>query len=199
VRNLPAPGDIASALTQNPDLYTLSLGHMTDLTLNSFAYLRLPLVVAAAAFLVGAASTWRRSIVGIAIMMALFFHASRLALVRFDPYLGSRPLAEALNASPPGQLIVDDQYYAFSSVFFYSNRDALLLNGRVNNLDYGSYAPGAPNVFLDDTGFQRLWTTPKRYYLVAAAPAVPRFERLVGKDRLHVVLASGGKFLYSNR
>jgi len=199
VRSLPAPGDIASALTQNPDLYTLSLGHMTDLTLNSFAYLRLPLVVAAAAFLVGAASTWRRSIVGIAIMMALFFHASRLALVRFDPYLGSRPLAEALNASPPGQLIVDDQYYAFSSVFFYSNRDALLLNGRVNNLDYGSYAPGAPNVFLDDTGFQRLWTTPKRYYLVAAAPAVPRFERLVGKDRLHVVLASGGKFLYSNR
>jgi len=199
VRNIPAPGDIAAALTQNPDLYTLSLGHMTDLTLNSFAYLRLPLAVAAAAFLVGAASAWRRSILGIAIMMALFFHASRLALVPFDPYLGSRPLAEALNAAPPGQLVVDDQYYAFSSVFFYTNRNALLLNGRVNNLDYGSYAPGAPNVFLDDAGFQRLWTTPERYYLVAAAPAVPRFEKLVGKDQLRLVLASGGKFLYSNR
>ena len=30
---------------QNPDAYTLSLGHMGDLTLESFAYLRMPLVV----------------------------------------------------------------------------------------------------------------------------------------------------------
>ena len=199
VRNIAAPGDISTALTQNPDLYTLSLGHMNDLTLNAFAYLRLPLAVAAVAFLVGAASAWRRSILGIAVMMVLFFHASRLALVRFDPYLGSRPLAEALNGSAPGKLVVDDQYYAFSSIFFYSNRNALLLNGRVNNLEYGSYAPGAPNVFLDDADFQRRWNTPERYYLVAAGPAAPRFERLVGKDRLHVVLASGGKFLYCNQ
>ena len=35
VWNLPAPGDISAALSQNPDLYTLSLGHAADLTLNS--------------------------------------------------------------------------------------------------------------------------------------------------------------------
>src|SRR5205823_524105 len=46
VRGLDAPGDISVALTQNPELYTLSLGHMTDLTLKAFAYLRLPLAVA---------------------------------------------------------------------------------------------------------------------------------------------------------
>jgi hypothetical protein len=201
VRGVAAPGDIASALNQNPDIYaayTLSLGHMTDLTLKSFAYLRVPLAVAAIAFLVGAVSAWRQSMVGIAVMMAIFFHAARLAQVTFDPYLGSRGLAEALNAAPPGKLIVDDQYYAFSSVFFYSNRTALLLNGRVNNIVYGSYAPGAPDVFLDDAGFARLWNTPERYYLVAARPALSRFEKLVGKDRLHVVLESGGKFLFCN-
>jgi hypothetical protein len=118
--------------------------------------------------------------------------------VRFDPYLGSRPLAQALVAAPPGKLIVDDQYYAFSSVFFYTDRDALLLNGRVNNLEYGSNAPGAPDVFLDDAGFTRLWTAGERYYLVAAAPAVARFENLVGRQRLRVVLESGGKFLFTN-
>ena len=202
VRGIAAPGDISAALTHNPDLYTLSLGHMTDLTLNSFAYLRLPLAVAALAFLVGAVSAWtagtNKAVIGIAIMMALFFHAARLALVTFDPYLGSRPLAEALNAAPPGKLVIDDQYYAFSSVFFYANRGALLLNGRVNNLVYGSYAPGAPDVFLDDTGFARLWTGPERCYLVAAGPSVSRFEKLVGKARLHVTLASGGKFLFCN-
>src|SRR6266699_1094513 len=40
VRGLAAPGDIASALNQNPEAYTLSLGHTTDLTMASFAYLK---------------------------------------------------------------------------------------------------------------------------------------------------------------
>ena len=202
VRGVPAPGDISAALNQNPDVYaayTLSLGHMGDLTLKSFAYLRVPLMMAGMAFLVGAVGAWRRSAIGVALMMAIFFHAARAAQVTFDPYLGSRALAAALTAAPPGKLVVDDQYYAFSSVFFYSNRTALLLNGRVNNLVYGSYAPGAPDVFLDDAGFARLWNTPERYYLVAASPAVPRIEKLVGKDRLHVVLESGGKFLFCNQ
>ena len=33
-------------------------------------------------------------------MMVLFLHASRMALVVFDPYLSSRPLAEALLRAP---------------------------------------------------------------------------------------------------
>ena len=44
VRKLPTPGDISSALSQHPSAYTLSLGHMLDLTFDSFAYLRLPLM-----------------------------------------------------------------------------------------------------------------------------------------------------------
>ena len=51
VRDVPAPGDISQALSQHPGAYTLSLGHMEDLTLDSFAYLRLPLALAAVAFL----------------------------------------------------------------------------------------------------------------------------------------------------
>src|SRR6202022_344251 len=62
VRALPAPGDISAALTQNPELYTLSLGHMADLTLRAFAYLRLPLAVAGVALAVGAAGAWRRTL-----------------------------------------------------------------------------------------------------------------------------------------
>jgi hypothetical protein len=37
-------------------------------------------------------------------MMVLFIHASRLALVVFDPYLSSRPLAEALLRESNGKL-----------------------------------------------------------------------------------------------
>jgi len=203
VRGLPTPGDIASALNSNPEVYTLSLGHMTDLTIASFAYLRAPLWVAGVALAIGATGAWTSRgnvpLAALTAMMVLFFHAARLALVVFDPYMSSRPLAEALLKAPPGSLIVDDQYYTFSSVFFYTNRRALLLNGRVNNLDYGSYAPDAPQgVFLDDQEFQRLWGAPERYYLVAEGPQLARFEKLVNKSSLRVKKMSGGKYLFAN-
>ena len=201
VRGLPAPGDISVALNQNPDVYTLSLGHMTDLTLRAFAYLRLPLVVAGVAFALGAVGAWRSRravpLAALVAMMVLFFHAARLALVVFDPYMASRPLAEALMSSPPGKLIVDDQYYTFSSVFFYTNRRALLLNGRVNNLEYGSYAPDAPkNVFIRDADMPALWASSDRFYLVAEGPQLPRLNALLG--HLVQVKESGGKSLFTN-
>jgi 4-amino-4-deoxy-L-arabinose transferase-like glycosyltransferase len=204
VHGLPAPGDIAGALTHNPDAYTLSLGHMQDLTIESFAYLRLPLMVALIACLFGAAGGWLwrngRALLALTAMMLLFVHAARLALVVFDPYLSSRPLAEALREAPLGRLIVDDQYYAFSSIFFYANANttALLLNGRVNNLEYGSNAPGAPAVFLADADVPPLWSSSDRYYLVLATPALPRVRTLVGEESLRLVKASGGKFLFTN-
>ncbi|MGH9508445.1 MAG: ArnT family glycosyltransferase [Terriglobales bacterium] len=196
------PGDIASALTQNPELYTLSLGHMSDLTLTSFAYLRMPLAMAGVAFLLGAITLWRldghRAYLAMALMMVVFLQAANRALVVFDPYLSSRPLAKALAQAPEGKLILDGQYYTFSSVFFYANRRALLLNGRVNNLEYGSYAPGAPQVFIGDAEFQRLWSGSERHYLLAEAPRAPRLRELAGADALHVVKESGGKFLFTN-
>src|SRR6202030_1246186 len=105
-------------------------------------------LLAGVAFLVGALASWRGSVAGAVVMMVLFLHAARLALVTFDPYLASRPLAEALNRAPHGNLILDDQYYTFSSIVFYAEayhgQRVLLLNGRVNNLEYGSDTPDAP-------------------------------------------------------
>ena len=202
VRNVPTPGDISTALSQNPAAYTLSLGHIEDLTLQSFAYLRLPLLVAAVAFLLGAIGTFRavgqRAFLAAAVMAALFFHAARLALVVFDPYLSSRPLADALLRSPDGKLIVDHHYYTFSSIFFYTNRTAFLLNGRTNNLIYGAYAPGVPDVFIDDSQWKDMWLQPERCYTVASLSALPRLEQLVGHAQIHVVAASGGKLVVTN-
>jgi hypothetical protein len=131
--------------------------------------------------------------------MVLFFHAARMAMVVFDPYMSSHPLATALNKAPAGKLIVDDQYYAFSAVFFYTNRRALLLNGRVTNLEYGSCAPDAPHVFIDDADFKKLWLSPERYYLVTYDTALPRLERLAGPGNLHTLVRSGGQLLLSNK
>ena len=201
-RNLPAPGDISQALSQHPGAYKLSLGHMQDLTLASFAYLRTPLLVATIAFCIGALAIWKftsqRAFLAAALMMVLFFHAARMAMAVFDPFMSSRPLAEALLKSPDGTLIIDHHYYTFSSIFFYMNRTALLRNGRFFNLEYGAYAPDAPDVFIDDAQFKNLWLKPERSYIVAKQSVVPQLESLVGAADLNLVAESGGKVVLTN-
>jgi hypothetical protein len=134
-----------------------------------------------------------------ALMMVLFFQAARLAMVVFDPYLSSRPLAKALMESPPGALITQGFYWKFASVFFYTGRTGLLLSDRRMNLEHGANASGAPEVFIDDAQFKELWREPHRYYLLASQSALPRCEELVGASRLIIVRESGGKVLVTNQ
>ena len=203
VRGLPTPGDISQALHQHPEAYTLSLGHLGDLTISSFAYLRLALVMAGTAFLIGALSAFllkgHRAFLALAVMMVVFLHASRVALVTFDPYLSSRPLAEALLKAPSGRLIINGAYYPFSSVFFYTNRRALLLNGRINNLEYGSYSPGSPDVFINNSQFVSLWSGPERLYVLTDHEDLAQLTELVDSGRLHRIAESGGKLLLANQ
>ncbi len=204
VWRMPAVGDISRALVQHPDVYTLSMGHVLDLTLDAFAYLKLPLGLAAAAFglaslaLVMWRSNVRKTVLALAVCMIVFLQAARIALVVFDPYLGSYPLAVAIEQSPPGELIGANEYYAFSSVYFYANRRALLWNGRAANLEYGSYAPGAPQVFIGDARFVELWNSPSRQYLLTYGSEMAHLERLVG-HLYYVVKENGGNFLLTNQ
>lgn len=203
VRNAPAPGDITDALTTNAGAYTAALGHAEDLTLQSFAYLRIPLALAALAFLLGSFGTLRwtglKSALAAALMMTLLFHAARMALVVFDPLLTSRALAEAVRESPAGSVVLEDHYYPFSSAAFYLDRPVRLLNGRSVNLEYGSNAPDAPPVFLDDTQFRELWLKSDRCYLLVRGETVPHLADLVGNDHLFLVKSSGGRLALSNQ
>ena len=74
----------------------------------------------------------------------------------------------------------------------------LLLNGRWNNLEYGSNAPGAPDVFLDDGKLKEIWSEPQRYYLVARANQAQRFNDLLGERNIEILGRSGGKLLMTN-
>ncbi len=203
VRAMPAPGDISSALSRNPEAYTLSLGHMGDLTAASFAYLRVPLAMAAAAFLLGALSWFARSparaVVLPVLMMVVLLHAARRAMVTFDPYLSSRSLAEALKETGAERLVVGDPYYTFSSVFFYRNSRALIWDGRINNLEYGSHAPDAPPVFIGDQELRRIWWQERKTALLVPEQRLERVRGLLGGEALHLVKASGGKSLFVNR
>lgn len=199
----PTGGDIARSLESNPEAYTLALGHFHDLTLGSFAYLRGPLGVAVAAAALGALGGWflrgSRAALALACASVLVLHAAHSAMATFDPYLSSRPIAEAYLAAPPGTLVLDHEYYAFSSVAYYADRQVLLLNGRRNNIEYGSNAPDAPDVFLNDGELGSLWRRDSPTYLVTYAASRQRFESLLGRQRVHAVAEHGGKLLLSNR
>lgn len=201
-RHLTTPGDISAALTSHPKVYSLSLGHMEDLTLDSFAYLRAPLALAAIGFGIGALGglllrSWKTYAAAV-LMMVVFYQGARLALIRFDPLMGSRDLANRIVDGPPGTVIVDHHYYTFSSIAWYTGRNELLLNGRWNNFEYGSNAPDVPDVFLDDAKLAQLWMRPQRYYLVAKDDQIPRFDRVLGASHFQVLMTSGGKVLLTN-
>jgi 4-amino-4-deoxy-L-arabinose transferase-like glycosyltransferase len=206
VRHVPTPGDITAALSTHPNAYKLSLGHMEDLTLDSFAYLRLSLAIAGVGFLLGAIGTMRitearsylRAYLAAALMMIVVFQGARLAMVKFDPLLSSRSLAQVILQGPPGQIIVDHHYYWFSSIPFYTGQSELLLNGRWNNLEYGSNAPNTPDVFIDDNKLKALWSRPQRYYLLAKSDQLLRFDNLLGRGSFEILARSGGKMLLTN-
>ena len=66
------------------------------------------------------------------------------------------------------------------------------------NLEYGSYAPGAPNVFVTDAQLKNLWLGPERCYFVLNDSTIPQFEKIIGSAAINSVASSGGKELLVN-
>ena len=73
------------------------------------------------------------------------------------------------------------------------------MNGRFNNLYSGSYAPGAPDVFISDPQFKELWLQPKRKYIFNCENAVAHLKDVVGREQLKTVCVSGDKVLLTNQ
>jgi hypothetical protein len=167
-RDLPYVADIGTVLARRGvGDYTLSMSHFFDLTGESFAALRLPAIIAAIAMLIGPlvalvlrlrrrnwAATW-----ALAVTLGTFFVAAHIALERFEPYLSSKSIADALNARHVGngQVAMYGDHSAGSSLFFYTKRQIVLVNGNSTNMWFGSTFPDVPPVFIDDTGLRARW------------------------------------------
>jgi 4-amino-4-deoxy-L-arabinose transferase-like glycosyltransferase len=199
--------DLADLLNKNPDVYVLSMGHFLDLTSNAMGLFRKPLLGTALAFLLGTGLNWffRRRGKTVAAnwalvsMMLVFIECVHVSLRIFSPILGSQPLAAAIQRHiQPGEQIVDDGEYSLaSSVNFYTHQQMLIWNGRINGLWFGSLFPDAPQIFLDDAQFARLWAGPIRVYLVTGNEK--RHDELTKLGPVYSLAKSGGKFVFTNR
>jgi len=204
----PPPGvGLAELLNKNPDVYVLSLGHFLDLTGDAMGLFRGPLIGTGLAFLFGTFLNWhwrRRGAPGkanwaLTLMMCVFIYCAHVALGVFAPVLGSKPLAAAIQREyRPSDVIVSDGEYAnASSINFYTRKQMVILNGRINGLWYGSLFPDAPPIFLDDVQFTRLWAGPGRVYFVTGANE--RRTYLEKISPVYLLAEAGGKFVFTNR
>ena len=207
-RNVPPAGDITALLTENPELYRLSLGHLFDLTTEAFAELRYPAAVAAVVLALGfggAAWASRRRPLAARVLLALttagFFYAAHDALGRFDPLLSSKKLAQEIEQrwQPGDQVVIRGEYQGGSSLGFYLDRQVLLWNGRMTGLEFGSRFPDAPPVFLEDADMARLWAGPQRVFLFTYEEGTAELREMVPPGAVHPIASLGDKVILSNR
>ena len=217
----PPPNyDIAELLKRNPEEYKLSFGHFLDLTGKAMGAFKVPLLVTGITFGVGTLLNWllRRSNwtfaanLVLAAMAVLLLHEAQNGLVIFSPVLTSKKLVEVIEVHwKPGSVIeTNGDYETASSVNFYTHRQIRMLNGRCNNIWYGSTFPDAPKVFDDNASFEKLWHSGQTVFFLTgedAAPAsgqsdaCPQKEKLpayIRKDEACQLAKWGGKVLLTN-
>jgi 4-amino-4-deoxy-L-arabinose transferase-like glycosyltransferase len=217
----PPPNyDIAELLKKNPQDYALSFGHILDLTPQAMGAFKMPLLAMGFAFAVGTILSFvlrrgNRAFVAnlvLTLMTVVLLYAAHQGLVIFSPVLSSKALADAIESHwKPGAIIEDNgDYEAASSVNYYTRRQIRILNGRCNNIWYGSRFPDAAPIFDNNASFERLWRGPNTVFLVTDAKAkassevseeCPQKDRLpdyVEKDGACELAKWGGKLVLTN-
>jgi 4-amino-4-deoxy-L-arabinose transferase-like glycosyltransferase len=210
-RAIPSGSDIGALLAHRDVAgYTLSMSHLFDLTGPSFAALRLPAGLAAAGLLLGPVIAWvlRRqrhhfeATVSVAFTSAVFLIAAHIALVRFEPMLSSHAMAETINHVTKGggdaTLILYGDVADGSSLLFYTQRQALLVNGRLSSVLWGSNYPDAPHVLISDADLLALWGSGPRRFLFVPGEDRAHVASLLG-TRAYLLQELSDKALYTDR
>jgi 4-amino-4-deoxy-L-arabinose transferase-like glycosyltransferase len=211
----PAPGtDIVSllAIAGGPEVYNLSLSHITDLTGAAMGFFRGPLAATALGMLgIGLGSSLLRrrgrtyaANLTLAAAMTLTLLAAHEGLARFYPILGSKGLALAINQAqhdqprPDDLIIIDGELTSGSTLIFYTGQQVHLINGRVNGLWYGSFWPDAPHIFETEDSLRQLWAGSSRVFLFTYDPTT-RAKNLAPYGPVHTLTSAGGKTVLTNR
>jgi 4-amino-4-deoxy-L-arabinose transferase-like glycosyltransferase len=207
VAHKPAPGaDLFSALQEHPEDYRLSFGHLFDFTTTAFGFFRAPLITMAASLLVATGLPLFLKVRGrsfaanvvLAIGMCGVLASVHEGLRIFYPILGSEPLAEAIQRhwTLDARIVIDGEYSNGDSINFYTGQPVYMLNGRVNNLWFGSLYADAPHRFEDDASFLDLWQGRSTIFFVTHdLRRTQQWQTIHGG---HLIGSSGGKYVLQN-
>ena len=206
VAHAPAHEELWQTLQKHPEDYALSFGHLFDFTEGALGFFHLPLLMMGVSLLVSTLTAWwlkrnHRSYpanIALALGMCAVLCSVHVGLEYFYPILGSRPLAVAIQGQmrPGDRIVIDGEYSNNSSINFYTRQPVWMLNGRTNNLWYGSLYADAPNRWEDTTSMIAAWKSPQRvFFITHSVSRTEKWLALFGGKR---VTENGGKFVLLN-
>lgn len=207
-RPVPPGTSISDVLIDRPGTYTLSLGHLRDLTLQSLGIFRAPLWEIGVFLLAGTAANWwfrRRGSayhgnLALGAMMLGVLFCVHQGYVIFSPELSSKPLAMAIRQHySPGEIIVVNGEYSWgSTVNFYTGVQLHLVNSKRTGLWFGSLFADAPKIFEDVTSFTQLWNGSRRVYLFTKEFNKQAALAQVDPSSVYLVARQGNKMVLTN-
>ena len=119
-----------------------------------------------------------------------------------EPMLSSHAMADTINHIAPrgtdATLILYGDVADGSSLLFYTQRPALLVNGRVSSVLWGSNYPDAPRVLISDADLLALWGTGPRRFLFVPGDVRAHVSGLLG-NRAYLLQELSDKALYTDR
>jgi 4-amino-4-deoxy-L-arabinose transferase-like glycosyltransferase len=208
-RGISSTGDISSLMQMHPTgFYRVAMSDFMDLTPQAFADLRHQALAALIVVLVGFCAAWLlrsrkhhfAATFALACVMGAFFFCANWALGVFTPRLSSEPLAKIImeHYQPGDKIALYGEYDAGSSIGFYTGQRLWIFNGRYNGLEFGSYYPDAPHIFLDDHAFWPLWNGKQRVFLVIPPEETQQALIRMPPNTTFLLAQIGGKAVYVN-
>jgi len=208
-KEVPAGTQISDVLVEQPANYKLSLGHVSDLTLQSLGIFHTPLWEIGAVILLGTGFGWwfrkrgspYKGNLAIGVMMVGVLFCVHQAFVTFSPELSSKPLAMAIaQRYEPGQIIVLNGEYAWGSTLnFYTGVPLHMLNSKRNNLWFGSLFPDSPQIFETSESFVQLWNGKERVYLFTREFNKQQAVVNLDPQTVYVLAREGNKVVLTNK
>ena len=208
--HIRAASDVSSHLEmRSPENYLTSMVHLLDLTPESVADLRIPVIISSLSILLAFVAAWvlrERGIrwlpnIALALGMVGYVLAAHIAYDVLNPTLSSRSLALEINKSlrPDDQIALYGDIRVAPGIAFYSHRAVLLYNATGSNLEFGSHYPDAPKRFFNDLDFSALWEGSGRVFLVVPNEHKEEVRERLPANSLWVFAETGGKTVYVNQ
>jgi 4-amino-4-deoxy-L-arabinose transferase-like glycosyltransferase len=207
---ISAASDVSSHLVmRSPENYLTGMVHLLDLTPESVADLRIPIIVSSVSILIAFMVAWvlrERGVrwlpsICLALGMVGFILAAHMAHDVLNPTLSSRSLALEISKSlrPEDQIALYGDIRVAPGIAFYSHRSVLLYNATGSNLEFGSHYPDAPKRFFTDQDFPKLWEGSGRVYLVVPVEHKEEVRERLPGNTLWVYAETGGKTVFVNQ
>jgi len=152
-----------------------------------------------------AVAVWRGSAeLGITVAlgaMLAFLPFTGKAMADYALARATTPIVEALRLRLHGGdlLAHEGAIEQSASIVLSLERPIKIVNGQMSALSFGAAFGEARDAFWDGARLRAAWAEPGRHFLVSAIPLERSVVTTLPRDSVHLLVATGGRRLYSNR